>query len=221
MKTCIACSNKVTSKVSTVKYCSVSCARKHAPRRRNGPAAKERLEKKCPLCEKGFITRWARQVCCSKVCARTLNAKINGPGNWKGGVNKHPSGYLKALAKGHPAADANGYVMQHRLVMEQMLGRKLDVKERVHHKNGIRSDNRPENLELWNVDHKDPPGVRTIDQVRHLLARLTVEERHTIRSELMAHKDPAGVRTIDQVLDLAAKLPPTDRAELVRLLETQ
>ena len=52
---------------------------------------------------------------------------------------------------------------EHHVVMEQMLGRRLRPFETVHHRNGLRADNRPENLELWAFAH--PPGARVEDLV--------------------------------------------------------
>lgn len=75
-------------------------------------------------------------------------------------------------AKGEGYLDPNGYVnvsidgrrkLQHRVVMEQHLGRDLRPDENVHHKNGNRSDNRLVNLELWSS--WQPYGQRVEDKV--------------------------------------------------------
>ena len=69
--------------------------------------------------------------------------------NWKGGIIINDAGYVLIKMPEHPRANKNGYVRQHIVVAEGMLGRPLRPNEIVHHKNGIKNDNRPENLEIY------------------------------------------------------------------------
>jgi len=67
---------------------------------------------------------------------------------WKGGRIKDRFGYIQVWKPEHPNAGIHGYILEHRLIMSEHLGRTLGSWECVHHKNGIKSDNRLENLEL-------------------------------------------------------------------------
>lgn len=67
---------------------------------------------------------------------------------FKTGRCKDSNGYITVICTNHPSAHQNGRVFEHRLVMEKKIGRMLLKDEIVHHINGIRDDNRIENLVL-------------------------------------------------------------------------
>lgn len=59
------------------------------------------------------------------------------------------NGYKMIKISNHPFSNSDGYIYEHRLLMELHIGRNLSPSERVHHINGIKTDNRIENLELF------------------------------------------------------------------------
>lgn len=80
------------------------------------------------------------------------------------------------------------WVTQHRVVMESIVGRPLRAEESVHHRNGVRADNRPGNLELWSKSQ--PTGQRVTDKVAW-----AVELLELYAPELLANK-PVQLRLV-------------------------
>jgi hypothetical protein len=81
------------------------------------------------------------------------------------------NGYVMRIDYKSPHSGPNGHVYQHRQVMAEVIGRPLRKGENVHHKNGNRKDNRPENLELWVSGQ--PAGQRVQDVARWAIELLS------------------------------------------------
>lgn len=134
----------------------------------------------CPQCGDDFVTKLRSdgstytKVCsysCSQAAQQVANPKrYSGErcARWKGGIMENFRGYRLIWMPDHPSLrnSKRKYVAEHRLVMEEHLGRYLESYEQVHHKNGIRNDNDIENLELWDTQKRggQPPGQRVSEK---------------------------------------------------------
>ena len=110
--------------------------------------------KKCKECNGKFMPNRKEQAYCSKSCASVSKGSMrkglkDGPRqNWKYRKQIDRHGYVRVYARLHPFSGGRLMMLEHRMIMELQLQRKLHPSEHVHHRNGIRTDNRPENLEL-------------------------------------------------------------------------
>lgn len=137
-------------------YCRECCSLKSKELRKKNPEAYERQR------QKNFI---------NQRLLRGIDPNEPPRKAWPGSGYLTKQGYMTYKRKGHPCADKNGRCQEHHLVMYEHLGRPLKDGEEVHHKNGIRNDNRIENLELWSKSH--PPGQRVEDKLKWCIEFLT------------------------------------------------
>ena len=100
----------------------------------------------------------------TKSCGCLRRDTGEGCPNWRGGRSRTGDGYVKLKRPRHGNADRAGYIFEHTLVMSELIGRPLRKGETVHHKNGVRDDNHPDNLELW--DRRQPAGARVADKIQ-------------------------------------------------------
>lgn len=147
-KDCPICSATFSGQSRT---CSKACG--YELRKQNNP--ERRTE--CGQCGVVIVKKTPTTRYCSRACA--MQGRPSSPRQ-----PRHPDGTRRPGPTGYVQLKVDGaWKAEHRHVVEQQIGRPLLPHERVHHKNGRRDDNRPENLELWRIKGKDPAGVRASD----------------------------------------------------------
>lgn len=114
----------------------------------------------CEACDRKDVGLKGQRFCTRECRSRGMSGSRSA--NWKGGTHINHYGYviINAITVGGQRQTAQ---MEHRIIMEDTLGRRLFADETVHHINGIRHDNRVQNLELWTKNH--PTGQRVLDKV--------------------------------------------------------
>ena len=127
---------------------------------------------------------------CGCLVKECNNSRPKGPNsyNWKGGRYTDKYGYIQIRLSNHPRANM-GYIREHILVVEKFIGRFLLKGETVHHINGVKDDNRIENLELWDKGH--PAGQRVEDKIKWAVDILSVYAPYFLKKSETACDKPS------------------------------
>lgn len=165
--TCAECGEKFERKawiaekqerLGRVQYCSTDC-RDEAKRGRKGEHRVGRTTKICPGCGEPFgLDIQPNELRRRKFCSRSCSAKsLSGrPRPGPEGTSYRTKGYVMVYvdpSERPPGREKVSHQLEHRLVMSRVLGRWPEAHETVHHINGDRTDNRPENLQLRSGHH--------------------------------------------------------------------
>lgn len=154
---CLNCGENFLPKTKISKHCSRLCQGAARSRKFYHKNADIGHLKICFFCKKDFRARQKRNKFCSDQCRSDTRKKyfsipecLDDP---KRKIDKN-IGYVRIYVPMHPEANSWGYVYEHRIIAEQIINRRLVKNEVVHHKNGIRWDNRIENLEVMDaIEH--------------------------------------------------------------------
>lgn len=167
-KPCLVCGTIL--QVSAQDYCSPACWAK---------AQQSGTERPCAVCGTPVYVKPYQEGVkkyCSVAC-HSESMRLDGAG----GRYKTRDGYIQVYYPKHPDAGKNGMIFEHRLVAEQKYGRRLLRSEHIHHINGIRDENTPENIELI------APGDHA-----HVSIAAGVEKRRSMREELEEYRKRYG-----------------------------
>lgn len=175
-KKCPHCDKEFETDRVTKKYCTKVCtnrarACRHYKAFKGGegsPYSRNHGNKICEFCKKEFTPKDKTKKYCSMECSSSDRKKfLSIPECLEQASRKLDKkiGYVRVYCPMHPEANTWGYVYEHRLIMEGVIGRHLTKNEHIHHINGKRWDNRPENLQIMSPsDHSKLSFVGQINE---------------------------------------------------------